>query len=62
MQKIIDHNEVENIIDTNPNKSVYQEKIMFELENNYEKLVKIQELNYSQDKALISALHQDTII
>ena len=62
MQKIIDNNEVENIIDTNPNKSVYQEKIMSELENNYEKLVKIQELNYSQDKALISALHQDTII
>ncbi|MCL8211410.1 hypothetical protein LD125_00472 [Mesoplasma sp. JKS002658] len=62
MQKIIDDNEIDQIIDTNPIKSIYQNKIMTEIENNYEKLVKIQELNYAQDKALVSALNQDTII
>ncbi|MCL6428622.1 hypothetical protein LT335_00161 [Spiroplasma sp. JKS002669] len=62
LQEIIDNNEIESIIDTNPNKAIYENKIKNEIENNYEWLVKIQESNFSQDRALVSALIQDTII
>gem|GEM_PF-942608 len=62
LQEIIDNNEIESIIDTNPNKAIYENKIKNEIENNYERLVKIQESNFSQDRALVSALIQDTII
>lgn len=62
MQQIIDNNEIEDIIDTSPNKIIYENKIKNELENNYENLIKIQRSNFSQDRALVSALVQDTII
>ncbi|MGL5268678.1 MAG: AAA domain-containing protein [Spiroplasma sp.] len=62
MWQIIDNDEIESIIDTNPNKIIYENKIKNELENNYEKLIKIQSSNFSQDRALVSSLVQDTII
>ena len=62
MMKIIDNEEIDDIIDIEPDKSIYRNKITNFLEKESEKLLRIQPSNYSQDKALISSLIQDTII
>ena len=62
MMKIIDSDEVDGIIDVDPDKNTYEKRLnTFIIDDSY-KLFRIQESNYSQDKALSSALLQDTII
>lgn len=62
LQEIINKEEVDAILDSEPNKNIYKNRIdQFILEKSSE-LLRIQASNYAQDKALISALNQNTII
>ncbi len=62
MLDIIEEDQIDDIIDIDPDKNTYRKQIMDYIRNSSEDLVKIQPSNYSQDKALISSLIQDTII
>jgi very-short-patch-repair endonuclease len=62
MQEIIDNDEVDLILDADPDKSIYKQKIENFMLHNAKEIVRIQPSNFAQDKALISALIQDTII
>lgn len=62
MLEIIENDELENILSPVTNKRLYQEHVEDFILNQSDKLLRIQNSNFSQDKALISALIQDTII
>jgi len=54
--------ELESIIVPEINKLGYQKRINQEIENSEKPILKIQPSNFSQDRAIISSLKQDTII
>lgn len=62
MKKIIQNNEVDQILDADPDKSVYKKKLEKYIKENSDEILRIQKSNFSQDKALASSLIQDTII
>ncbi|MCP4336847.1 MAG: hypothetical protein GY679_03295 [Mycoplasma sp.] len=62
MMEIIENDEIDEIIDIDPDKSIYEKNVNLEITNNSKNLIKIQPSNFSQDKALTSSLIQDTII
>ncbi|WBP84364.1 DEAD/DEAH box helicase [Mycoplasmopsis edwardii] len=62
MKEIIEKDELESIIDVEINKNIYKEKINKHLNNPNISIFKITPSNLSQDKAIISALNQHTII
>ncbi|WP_342252095.1 AAA domain-containing protein [Spiroplasma endosymbiont of Amphibalanus improvisus] len=62
MMEIIENYEIENIINIDPNKQNLHNKMIGFIKNHSHSIVKIQSSNYSQDKALSSALMQDTVI
>ncbi|MDC8920458.1 AAA domain-containing protein [Metamycoplasma hyosynoviae] len=62
LKMIIDNDEFEDIINPDFNKIKYKEKVDKIIFDNLFKLYKIQNTNFSQDCATVSALYQDTII
>lgn len=62
MLNIIQRGEVEEILDPEVNKTIYQDRIDKFLVNESDQLIKIQPSNFTQDRALISSLLNDTII
>lgn len=60
--EIITNDEVDTILDPEVDKQIYIEKVNDFVCKKSDNLVKIQSSNFSQDKALISSLLQDTII
>ncbi|AVN63707.1 hypothetical protein CG006_01780 [Mesoplasma florum] len=62
MQEIIKKDILDEIIDANPDKSVYDENVENYILNKSSDLIRIQKSNFSQDKALISSLIQNTVI
>ncbi|MGX9358234.1 AAA domain-containing protein [Mycoplasma sp. 128] len=62
MKKIIENDELDEILATKFNKNEYREKIDDVIFNKNFKFYKIQKTNFSQDCATVSALYQDTII
>ncbi|QJG66827.1 DEAD/DEAH box helicase [Mycoplasma phocoenae] len=62
MKKIIENNEVEDILLSNFDKVSYKRRVEDVIYNQAMRLFKIQKTNYSQDFATISALYQDTVI
>ncbi|ATZ16536.1 AAA domain-containing protein [Entomoplasma freundtii] len=62
MLEIIENDELENILSPATNKRIYQNHVEDFILNQSDKLLRVQNSNFSQDKALISALIQDTII
>ncbi|MBN0919507.1 AAA domain-containing protein [[Mycoplasma] gypis] len=62
MKKIIENDELDEILATNFNKNTYRNKVDDVIFNKNFKLFKIQKTNFSQDCATVSALYQDTVI
>ncbi|WP_025734400.1 AAA domain-containing protein [Williamsoniiplasma luminosum] len=62
MQKIIENDEIDEILDVEPNKNIYKENVETFVTGRSGEILRIQPSNFSQDKALISSLIQDTII
>lgn len=62
MIEIIKRNEVDKILDSDFDKNIYKNKVENFIINKSENIIRIQNSNYSQDKALISSLIQDTVI
>jgi len=62
MMKIIEKNEVDDILNPEVNKEIYEKKISNFLKNHSDNLFRIQKSNFAQDKAIISSLIQDTVI
>ena len=62
MFKIIQNNQVNKVLLSNRSHKSFEEKISEYIKKNAKKIVRIEPNNYSQDKALISSLIQDTII
>lgn len=62
MMKIIEDDKIDEIIDIQADKNIYKKQLEEFIENESENLYRIQDSNYSQDKALSSSLIQDTII
>ena len=62
MIKILENDELDEIIDPKIVKTVYEDNINQFIKEAKENVIKIQETNFSQDKAIISGLLQDTII
>ncbi|TNK83897.1 endonuclease [Mycoplasmopsis pullorum] len=62
MKEIIEKNEIDNIFDIEFNKNIYKYRIKNTIFDPSVGLFKITPTNYSQDKAIVSALGQNTII
>ncbi|QZE12318.1 ATP-binding protein [Mycoplasma sp. Ms02] len=62
MKEIIEKEEIENIFDIEFNKNIYKYKIKNTIFDRSVGLFKITPTNFSQDKAIVSALNQNTII
>ncbi|MGZ9428996.1 AAA domain-containing protein [Mycoplasma sp. 1012] len=62
MEKIIENDELDEILDVDFNKNNYKNKVNKIIFNKVFNFVKINKTNYSQDKATVSALSQNTII
>ncbi|EGV00325.1 ATP-binding protein [Mycoplasmopsis columbina SF7] len=62
MLEIIQKNEVESIIEVEFNKNKYNDKIDKVIFNPKSSIFKITPTNYSQDRAIVSSLNQNTII
>jgi hypothetical protein len=62
MQRIIDNDEIDDILDADPDKNIYKKRVEEIIVSQSKNLVRIQPSNFSQDKALISSLVQDTVI
>ncbi|KKB26832.1 ATP-binding protein [Mycoplasmopsis meleagridis] len=62
MLEIINDNEIDKIIDVEFDKKIYDEKIDKIMFDTNKSIFKITPTNYSQDRAIISALSQNTII
>jgi len=62
VQEIIKNNELESILNSELNKTKFYNAINKEILNNEKPIFKIQPLNYSQSKAVISSLKQNSII
>jgi len=62
MKKIIENDEIDEILDADPDKNLYKKRVDEMIMSDPQNLVRIQPSNFSQDKALISALIQDTVI
>ncbi|UUM19066.1 ATP-binding protein [Mycoplasma sp. 1018B] len=62
MLEIIKNKELENILVAEFDKNIYKKNIQEVISNPKTRLLKISPTNYSQDKAIISALKQNTII
>ncbi|UUD35791.1 AAA domain-containing protein [Mycoplasmopsis citelli] len=62
MKQIIENNELESIIDVEINKNKYQDFVDQNIFNPQKSIIRLTASNLSQDKAIISALNQHTII
>jgi len=62
MQHIIDNDEIDEILDADPDKNIYRQRVNQVILEESERIIHIQPSNFSQDKALISSLIQDTVI
>ncbi|VEU70367.1 DEAD/DEAH box helicase [Mycoplasmopsis glycophila] len=62
MKEIIQNGEMEEIIDVEFNKNIYKNRIDRSIFNPTLGLFKITESNFSQDRAILSALNQNTVI
>ncbi|MEE3928612.1 DEAD/DEAH box helicase [Mycoplasmopsis ciconiae] len=62
MKEIIENDEIDNIFDIEFNKNIYKYKIKNTIFDPKVGLFKITPTNYSQDKAIVSSLSQNTII
>lgn len=62
MKEIIENKEFDEILKVDFNKNIYQETITKTINNSNYTIFKITPSNLSQDKAIVSALNQDTII
>ncbi|MGV2393578.1 UNVERIFIED_CONTAM: hypothetical protein O8I53_11865 [Campylobacter lari] len=62
MLEIIKNNELNKIIKVEFNKNIYKNRIKETIFNPKTSIFKITPTNYSQDKAIVSSLNQNTII
>lgn len=62
MIEIIENDEIEEILDVEPDKNIYKDNIINFIKEKSHEIIRIQKSNFSQDKAIISSLIQDTII
>jgi len=62
VQEIIKNDELELILDSSLNKIKFYDNINQEIFNNERPIFKIQPLNYSQSKAVISSVKQNTVV